>query len=149
MLKTEAKGILVAMAPQVGVEGMALAGAFIHAFGGIGRGVNGAGAEEYLTSQVEKGKLRIERGSWIYSDPHGRRVVVGLLGDRMMPGVVKIAMLLHREPFRAIGRCELDPYELAEKLANTAVKVERELRSRSNRSILVAVAGRDYSRLSR
>ncbi len=125
-----AKGILDRMKPVAGDGGMALANAFIHAYGAIGRGVRGWDAIAYLTDQTQSGKIFIEEGSWVYRDNENRRRVLGGAGDKVLSGIVQLSMLLHNKPFRKIGRTELDHDELAQKLKASARKVLVELSKR-------------------
>lgn len=128
--KINAKDILDRMRPAAGDGGMALANAFIHAYGAIGRGVRGWDAIAYLTDQAQSGKIFIEKDNWIYQDSENRRRVLGGAGDKVLSGIVQLSMLLHNQPFRKIGRTELDNDELAQKLKDSARKVLIELSKR-------------------
>lgn len=128
--RTNAKDILDRMKPVAGDGGMALANAFIHAYGAIGRGVRGWDAIAYLTDQAHDGKIFIEGNDWVYRDNENRRRVLGGAGDKVLSGIVQLSMLLHNQPFRKIGRAELDKDELAQKLKESARKVLVELSKR-------------------
>jgi hypothetical protein len=124
MASHEAKQILQRMTPQVGDEGMALARSLIHGYAGLARGRDGAACDAYLARQVLSGILTIENESWIYRDPHGRRVIAGTLADRVIPGIARIGEMLHAHA----GLCQFDRYELADMLSNSAKRVSREIR---------------------
>ena len=119
----EAKRILTKMSTDAGPDGMKLGTALIHGYAAIGRGVRGAECISYLADLTQAGILRIEHDSWIYHNTHGRRIVAGGLGDRIIPGIARMGELIHASR----GYCEIDRHELAEKIAFSAIRVQREL----------------------
>ncbi len=114
------------MEEHAGPEGMALARALIRGYAGIGRGVKGAECISYLADQVMEGNIKIENGSWVYTDAQGQRQVGGLLGDTVLNGISQLAVEFHNNA----GNAELDRYDILERLTQAPQKVLTELESR-------------------
>ena len=108
---------------EVGPDGLKLANALFHGFAGIARGVDGHACTAYLADLTERGVLRIRNNSWVYLDGQGRLIVAGLSGDKVVKGVAKVGVLLHRSP----NAQTLDQFEIATGLANSARRVAFEL----------------------
>lgn len=119
----ETRQILNQMASAAGPEGMNLAHSLKHGFVGIARGIHGHACIAYLADQTLKGVLRVENNSWVYNDACGTRVVGGTLGDKVIGGIARIGVILHKSPEAVI----LDKYEISDGLADTARRVTFEL----------------------
>lgn len=119
------------MSDYAGEDGARLARTIITTFAGVGRGISAKAVVCKLADSVTLGEIKLDRGTWVYTDQKGRRRTLGAYGDNLLPDIVEIASLLHERPFARHSRRMIPVWDLADGILSSGRLVERELGRRS------------------